>query len=35
LVTFADAAHSVSFEGVAQFHALLIEEILPATYGRD
>jgi len=35
LVTFADAAHSLSFEGVEQFHALLIEEILPATYGRD
>jgi proline iminopeptidase len=34
LVTYPDAGHAVAFEQVDAFRALLVEEILPATYGR-
>jgi proline iminopeptidase len=34
VVTFEDAAHSVAFEQVDAVHRLLVDEILPATYGK-
>ena len=33
LVTYADAGHSVVFEQADAFHRLMVEEIVPATYG--
>jgi proline iminopeptidase len=32
LVTYEDAGHAVAFERVEDFHRLLVEEIVPATY---
>jgi proline iminopeptidase len=34
LVTYADAGHSVVFEQADAFHRLMVDEIVPATYGR-
>jgi pimeloyl-ACP methyl ester carboxylesterase len=33
LITYENAGHAVAFEQVDAFHRLLVEEILPATYG--
>ena len=33
LVTYADAGHSVVFEQADAFHRLMVDEIVPATYG--
>jgi proline iminopeptidase len=33
LITYADAGHSVVFEEADAFHRLMVEEIVPATYG--
>lgn len=33
LVTYEDAGHAVAFEQADAFHRLLVEEIVPATYG--
>jgi pimeloyl-ACP methyl ester carboxylesterase len=34
LITYADAGHSVVFEQADAFHRLMLDEIVPATYGR-
>ncbi len=33
LITYEDAGHAVAFEQADAFHRLLVEEIVPATYG--
>jgi proline iminopeptidase len=33
LISFADAGHSVVFEQADAFHRLMVEEIVPDTYG--
>jgi proline iminopeptidase len=35
MVTYENAGHSVVFEEVDAFRALMVEEIVPATYGRE
>jgi proline iminopeptidase len=34
LITYADAGHAVAFEQVDALHRLMVEQIVPATYGR-
>lgn len=34
MITFADAGHSVVFEQADAFHRIMVDDIVPATYGR-
>ncbi len=34
MITYADAGHSVVFEQADAIHQLMVDEILPLTYGR-